>query len=97
MGVLQNCVSMEVSHLLREEFAWNASLCIDCKIRKKYYHIMKTLLYKHIENFTPKNENFQIKNSVFHISAQNLDCGYLLEAPQWGSSNEYPQSVFEQK
>ena len=26
----------------------------------------------------PKNENNQIKNSdIFHISAQNIDCGYL--------------------
>ena len=42
-----------------------------------------------------KNENFQIKNSgIFHISAQNTDCGYSLELPQWGSSNEYPQSMF---
>ena len=23
-----------------------------------------------------------------------MDCGYLLEQPQWGSSNEYPQSMF---
>ena len=39
----------------------------------------------------PKNENFQIKNSdIFHISAQNIDCGYLLELPRRGSSNEYP-------
>ena len=30
----------------------------------------------------------------FHISAQNIDCGYLLELPRWGSSDEYPQSVF---
>ena len=30
----------------------------------------------------PRNENFQIKNSdVFHISAQNIDCGYSLEPP----------------
>ena len=30
----------------------------------------------------PKNENFQIKNSdIFHISAQNIDCGYSLELP----------------
>ena len=28
----------------------------------------------------PKNENFHIKKSdIFHISAQNIDCGYLLE------------------
>ena len=39
--------------------------------------------------------NFQIKNSdIFHIPAQNIDCGYLLELPQQGSSNEYPQSMF---
>ena len=43
----------------------------------------------------PKNENFQIKNfDIFLISAQNIDCGYLLELPHWGSSNEYPQSMF---
>ena len=42
-----------------------------------------------------KNDNFQIKNSdIFHISAQNIDCVYLLEPPRWGGSNEYPQSVF---
>ena len=42
-----------------------------------------------------KNESFQMKNSkIFHISAQNIDCRYLLEPPQWGGSNEYPQSMF---
>ena len=30
----------------------------------------------------------------FHISAQNIDCGYLLEPPRRGGSNEYPQSMF---
>ena len=43
----------------------------------------------------PKNENFQIKNSdIFHISDQNTDCGYSLEPPHRGGSNEYPQSMF---
>ena len=43
-----------------------------------------------------KNENFQIKNSdIFHISAQNIDCGYSLEPPRRGGSNEYPQSMGE--
>ena len=37
----------------------------------------------------PKNENFQIKKSdIFHISAQNIDCGYLLEPPRRGGSKE---------
>ena len=36
-----------------------------------------------------------MKNSgSFHISAQNIDYGYLLEPPWQGSSNEYPQSTF---
>ena len=36
-----------------------------------------------------------MKNSCsFHISARNTDCGYLLELPQWGGSNKYPQSMF---
>ena len=52
-----------------------------------YAYILKIL--------TPKNENFQIKNSdIFHISAQNIDCWYSLEPPQRGGSNEYPQSMF---
>ena len=31
---------------------------------------------------------------LVHISAQNIDCGYSLEPPRRGSSNEYPQSMF---
>ena len=31
---------------------------------------------------------------MFHISAQNIDCGYSLEPPRRGGSNEYPQSMF---
>ena len=38
------------------------------------------------------------KNDIFHISPQNVGCGYLLELSWWGGSNEYPQSIyFEQK
>ena len=42
----------------------------------------------------PKNENFQIKYSIFHISPQSKDCGYSLEPPRRNGSNEYPQSMF---
>ena len=43
----------------------------------------------------PENENFQIKIfDIFNISAQNIDCGYSLEPPRRGGSNEYPQSMF---
>ena len=52
-----------------------------------YLNILKIL--------PPKNENFQIKNSdIFHISAQNIDCGYSLEPPRRDGSNDYPQSMF---
>ena len=38
---------------------------------------------------------FRYKNSdIFHTSAQNIDCGYSLEPPRRGGSNEYPQSMF---
>ena len=42
-----------------------------------------------------KTEKFQIKKSdIFHIFAQNIDCGYSLEPPRRGASNEYPQFMF---
>ena len=31
-------------------------------------------------------------SSSFHISAQNIDCGCLVETHWRGGSNEYPQS-----
>ena len=48
--------------------------------------------------YNQKKENFQIKKSdIFHISAQIIDCEYLLEPPRRGGSNEYPQSMFLSK
>ena len=56
----------------------------DNSLRKHAYsNILKIL--------PPKNENFQIQNSdIFHISAQNIDCGNTLEPPRRGISNKYP-------
>ena len=49
--------------------------------------IMKTCLFKYIENFATKNEIFSDKNSdIFQISAQNIDCGYSLEPPRRAAS-----------
>ena len=52
--------------------------------------------YSNILETSPLNtEHFQIKNfDIFHISAENIDCGYSLEPPRRGGSNEYSQSVF---
>ena len=46
--------------------------------------------YSNILKILPsKNENFQLKNpNIFHISAQNINCGYSLEPPRRGGSNE---------
>ena len=45
-----------------------------------------------------KNENFHWKIfDIFLIFAQNIDCGYRLEPPRRGGSNEYPQSMFWSK
>ena len=72
----------------RDKYTWRTTLEKSCAI-------MKTRLFKYIENFTTKNWKFSDKNSdIFHISPQNTDCGYSLEPPCWGSSNEYPQSMF---
>ena len=59
--------------------------------------ITKTCLFKYTENFTSKKWKFSIKKKKKkknHDSAQNIDCGYSLEPPRRGGSNEYPQSMF---
>ena len=45
--------------------------------------------------FHHQKQHFSDKNSdIFHISVQNIDCGYSLEPPRRGGFNEYPQSMF---
>ena len=86
------------------------AVCSDLHVHLCLYFVRHSLrkvdrsIYNHYENtpiqiywkiYYEKNENFQIKNSdIFHISAQNIDCGYSLEPPRRGGSNEYPQSMF---
>ena len=57
-----------------------------CSIRTLQFHLCCPLqkhAYSNILRILPlKDENFQMKNSgSFHISAQNIDCGQLLELP----------------
>ena len=48
----------------------------------------------HWKFYHQKMAIFQIKKSnIFHISAQNIDCGHSLEPPRRGGSNEYLQSM----
>ena len=61
-----------------------------------YLHRYKeTRLFKYFENFITKIlKLLDKKPNIFHISAQNIDCGYLLEPPRRGGSNQYPQFMF---
>ena len=60
-----------------------------------FYALRKHAYSNILKILPPKKVNLQIKNSdIFQISAQNIDCGYSLEPPRRGGSNEYPQSMF---
>ena len=67
---------------------------------RKWMYNNPNLLRKHtysnkLKISPPKNRKFSDKNSIiYHISAQNIDCGYPLEPPPQGGSNKYPQSMF---
>ena len=69
------------------DFAAYADICAGWSGPSLQKHVYSNIL----KILPPKNEKFQIKNSdIFQILAQNIDCGYLLELPQRGSSNKYP-------
>ena len=69
-------------------------------IQKESQRVHSIALRKHAysniyRKFHFQNWNFSDKKLyIFHISAQNIDCGYSLEPPRRGGSNEYPQSMF---
>ena len=59
--------------------------------------ITKTCLY----NFDPLKPHFYIVklgftgvHIIFLFLLKNIECGYFLEPPRRGGSNEYPQSMF---
>ena len=53
---------------------------------------LRKLAYAKYRDFI---ENLHWKNfDNFLTFAQNIDCGYTLEPPCRGGSNEYPQSIF---
>ena len=81
-----------------KEFADMSFILFTCAMYKGPLHIItKTRLY----SFDPLKPHFYIVKLgftgiyiIFLISAQNTDCGYSLEPPRRGGSNEYPQSMF---
>ena len=89
------CIATSFGHPVRD-FLTDLSArdtCISFQDNK----IAKTCLY----NFDPFKPHFCIVKLgftgvyiIFLISVQNIDCGYSLEPPRRGGSNEYPQSMF---
>ena len=68
-------------------------LCMSHKSRQWHYENTPIQIYRkfHLQ----KLKIFRQKESdIFHISVQNIDCGYSLEPPRRGGSNEYAQSMF---
>ena len=73
----------------------NLPACVRAIVWYVFVALRKHAYSNTLKILPPQNEKFQIKNSdIFHISAQNIVCGYSLEPPQRGGSNEYPQSMF---
>ena len=60
------------------------------------YYTLRKHTYSNILNIlTTKKWKFSDKNSdISHTSGQNIDCGYSIEPPGRGGSNEYPHSMF---
>ena len=65
------------------------------KFTQGYMSLRKQAYSNILENLPAKYEKFQIKILiVFLCLLKNIDCGYSLEPPRRGGSNEYPQSMF---
>ena len=69
---------------------------LHAKIFEPWHVALRKLAHAIYRDFLAlKIENFQLINfDIFLIFAQNINCGYTLEPPRRGGSNEYPQSMF---
>ena len=100
MYKLLNCFGCVFQRILEEHMndsekmaATGQPILVWTKATKVSLYITKTCLCN-IQRFL--KQNFQQKNFDI-IFAQNIDCGYTLEPPRRGGSNEYPQSMFWSK
>ena len=89
------------NHMANKDVFYNSYKMYCCD---KWYKIANIICFfticKHAYSNTlkilpPKNENFQIENSdIFSYFCLNIDCGYSLEPPRRGGSNEYHNLCF---
>ena len=94
--MLCECVNIKTKTNLQQH---KADHCICLSHCKQYCCNVRKQPTQYTEIFiSNKNGEFQWKNvDIFLIFAQNKDCGYMLEFPRRGGSNEYPQSMFWSK
>ena len=86
--------------------SWKHIIVNTCFIIPQFYSISVVLMGRItqtcpcniLQYFTAvKMIIFRLLLFFFFFFAQNIDCGYTLEPPQRGGSNEYPQSMFWSK
>ena len=70
----------------------NSEIYMFVYLKDRHYEYRPIQIYWKFYN--PKRKLFRKNCDIFHIPAQNIDCGYSLEPPHRGGSNEYPQSMF---
>ena len=60
---------------------------------------LNTIIFKHVYWYMQQTQVsvYRTIGPLVLIFAQNIDCGYKLEPPRRGGSNEYPQSMFWSK
>ena len=69
--------------------------CDKVAIFRKNHDITRPCLFKYTEDFITKNWKFSDKKFwYFSHFCQNIDCGYSLEPPRRGGSNEYHNLYF---
>ena len=84
-------IILSIKDDLQRQIHYDGNIFVDKCCR----HYENTPIQIYWKFYNQKLATFQIKNSnIVHISAKNIDCGYSLEPPRRGGSNEYLQSMF---
>ena len=75
--------------------------CLVPTVQKANRTISETITKTRLYSFDPLKPHFYIVKLgftgvyiIFLILLENIDCGYSLEPPRRGGSNEYPQCMF---
>ena len=82
---------------VKECFIKADTILVSAWIKAASQNITKTCLFKYTENFTTKKGKLSDqKKKIWYFSyfCSKNRLWYLLELPQWGCSNKYPQSMF---